>query len=120
MSTLSLLPETIHIQVAQNTSNVIEFTLTDAGDAVDITNDTVTFVVKTGYGGTSKISKSNGVGAHSTPLEGKTRFTLSKTETTGVSVSVSESWVYQVRRIVAGSGDEIVYMQGNFYLNPSF
>jgi hypothetical protein len=120
MSTLSLLPTIINIQLVQNTDNQIEFVLTDAGLAVDLTNDTVTLVMKTNYGGTIKINKTNGAGAHSDAPAGKTRFLLSKTEMQGTSIANPETWVYQLRRLVAGSGDEIVYMAGDVQLTPSF
>lgn len=94
--------------------------LTDNNLPVDLTNDTVTLVMKTNYGGTVKINKSNGTGAHSDAVGGKTRFILDKTEMQAASIAVPETWVYQLRRIVAGSGDEIVYFAGDVVLTPSF
>ena len=120
MSTVSLLPLIVNLQVVQNTDNQIEFVLTDNGSAVDLTNDTVTLVMKTNYGGTLKINKSNGPGGHSDPTNGKTRFLLTKTEMQGSNIAVPETWVYQLRRIVAGSLDEIVYFAGDVLLTPSF
>jgi hypothetical protein len=120
MSVLSLLPVIINIQIVQNTDNQIEFALTESGVAVDISNDTITLVMKTNYGGTIKINKTNGPGGHSDPTLGKTRFLLSKTEMQGASIANPETWVYQLRRFVAGSGDEIVYMAGDVHLTPSF
>lgn len=120
MSTVSLLPLIVNLQITQNTDNQIEFVLSDNSLPVNITSDTITLVMKTNYGGVIKINKSNGPGGHSDPTNGKTRFLLTKLEMRGTSLAVAETWVYQLRRIVAGSLDEIVYFAGDVLLTPSF
>lgn len=119
---LSALPTTCKLSVLSETDNAFEFTLTDdAGAAVDITNDTVKFTARDRREGTIKIAtKTNAPGGHSTPASGKTRFTLSKTDLSlGTAPDTPQAWVYEVRRIVAVTLQEIVYIEGELYVKPN-
>ncbi len=121
MSELNALPTSCRISVLSETDNVFEFTLTDAaGVAIDITNDTVKFTARAAREGTIKIAtKTNGPGGHSAPASGKTKFTLSKTDLVLVPSDVSQSWIYEVRRIVAVTLYEIVHIEGDLYVKPN-
>jgi hypothetical protein len=118
---LDLTPEIINIDVVQKTDATIEFQLTDgAGAAVDISNDDVKFTARTEFGGTATIAtKTNGVGQHSTPGDGKTVFILTKANLTTVTPGDEVLWVYEVRRKFAGTLREVVYIQGNLKLTPA-
>ncbi len=121
MNTLDALATTIDIKVLSETDNTFEFTLTDsAGAAVDITNDTVKFTTRDHREGTAKIAtKTNAPGGHSDPTHGKTRFTLSKADLTLNPQTDPVTWIYEVRRIVAVTLQEIVYVEGNLYVKPN-
>ncbi len=118
MSTIQALPATIHIEVQQETDQYMEFQLTDGTNAVDLTLDTVKLTARDSLGGTIKVQKTNPSGSHSAPLLGKTMFLLSKTDLTTGSRASSAEWVYEVRRIMGGSNQELVYMQGKLSLRP--
>ena len=119
--TIDLTPEIITIEAQQGTDVTLEFQLTDAnGTAVDITNDTVDVTVKDDFDGNVKIAtKSNGPSEHSDPANGKSIFVWTKTETTTSTPTEQVDWVYEVRRIFAGSGKEVIYIQGTLSLFPS-
>ena len=122
MVELSALPTDCMIKVLSETDNAFEFTLTDvAGATVDITNDTVEFTARDRREGTIKIAtKTNAPGAHSTPASGKTRFTLSKTDLSlGTVPGDEQRWYYEVRRIVAVTLQEIVYIDGQLRVKPN-
>lgn len=120
---LTIKPVSLDISVEAGTDNTIEFTLKDGttGAAIDITNDTVTFVAKTAPAGTVKIAtKTNTSGQHQTPVSGKTRFKLTKSELALSSAPAPEVWRYEVRRIIGGpGGDEVVYFEGSLTVRSS-
>lgn len=118
--TIDLLPATVNIEAMQGTDITIEFQLQDgAGTAVDITNDTVEVTVKDAFGGTTKIPTiTNSAGQHSDPTNGKTVITWAK-EDTAPSPADQVDWVYEVRRVLSGSGKEVVYIQGTLSLFPT-
>ena len=125
MADLDLVPDKTDLEVFSNTDNVIEFQLLDATDPdnpvpIDITNDDVQFVARdTEEGEDIKIStKTNTVGEHSTPASGKTQFHLTKSELSLTIPTQSETWRYEVRRIIAGSNYEVIYIWGDILVKP--
>lgn len=124
MADLDLVPDPTNMEVFSDTDNVVEFQLLDATDPdnpvpIDITNDTVKFVARDTHEGTEKIpTKSNGPGNHSDAVNGKTQFLLAKTELDLSNAGVTETWVYEVRRIIAGSGYEVIYIWGDLKVKP--
>lgn len=124
--TISLLPVEIDISVVQGTTATLDFqlkkydTATAAWVAEDITSDSVKFTAREDYGGTVKIStKTNASGQHLDAVNGKTRFVLSKTEIALADAASSATWRYEVRRVVGGAGDEIVYMRGKLKIDKT-
>lgn len=121
MSTLAIVPTKVNLVIKRGTDNTIEFQLLDsAGAAIDITNDTIMFTARDTYAGAVKIpTKTNGVGAHSTPTSGKTRFKILRTEVDDeATATAATTWLYEVRRISA-SGDEVVYLEGYLQIDPA-
>jgi hypothetical protein len=118
---LDLTPEIISIEVQQETDATITFQLTDEdGVGVDISLDSVKFTAKDDFAGTVKIAtKTNAVGQHTDPLTGQTTFVLSKTDLTAALDTEEETWKYEVRRVFAGSGREVIYIHGDLILKPS-
>lgn len=85
----------------------IQFTIKDEdGDAIDITNDTIFFTVKTAKNSTAAgsadstalIEKENGVGGHTTPTSGITTFTLTDADT----AIAPGTYYYDVQRVDSG------------------
>jgi hypothetical protein len=118
---LDLSPEIINIEVQQGTDAPITFQLTDEdGTGVDITNDAVKFTAKDDFAGTVKIAtKTNESGEHEDPATGQTTFVLTKTDLTATSDTEEETWKYEVRRVFAGTGREVIYIHGDLILKPS-
>lgn len=118
---LDLSPEIINIEVQQGTDATITFQLTDEdGAAVDITLDGVKFTAKDDFAGTVKIAtKTNGSGQHADPTDGQTTFVLTKSDLTAASDTEEETWKYEVRRVFAGTGREVIYIHGDLVLKPS-
>lgn len=120
MSTLSLTAAPVDIEVEQGSDSAIEFQLTKNGDAIDISNDDVSFTAKDAYGGTTTIAtKTNGTGEHSIPGQGKTIFILTKEDTTVIGQEgYTVTWYYEVRRWDPDSELDIVHMKGKLVLKP--
>jgi hypothetical protein len=118
---IDLTPEIINLDIPQGTDHPLEFQLTDnAGNAVDITNDSVKFTAKEAFGGDVTIAtKTNGAGQHTTPGTGKTAFVLTRDDLTTDEPDSQVTWVYEIRRVFDGSNYEIVYIQGELRLMPS-
>jgi hypothetical protein len=118
---LDLTPEIINIEVQQETDATITFQLTDdLGAGVDITLDSVKFTAKDDFAGTVKIAtKTNAAGQHTDPVTGQTTFVLSKTDLVAAVDTEEETWKYEIRRVFAGSGREVVYIHGDLILKPS-
>lgn len=119
MATLSILPTTVDITVQQETDQTIEFQLTDGTSPINITADTVKFTMRNKFGSTAVlVSLTNAPGAHAAPTLGKTRFALTRTILTAPTRDQSVTYVYEVRRIIAGTGEQVVYVQGKITLKP--
>lgn len=118
---LDLTPEIINIELQQGADAVLTFQLTNnAGVAVDLTLDTVKFSAKDGFAGATMIAtKTNGPGQHETPLTGMTTFVLTKANLTVAEADSQTTWKYEIRRIVATSLREIIYIHGDLTLMPS-
>jgi hypothetical protein len=116
---LSLVPEKIKIKQMQNTDAEVEFQILKGdGTPRDLTNHAVKFTAKSDYGGTVMIeTKTNAVGEHTDPTEGKTMFVITKDDTTTDTPADEVSWVYEVR-LVEGNGQESVYVYGELALVP--
>jgi len=96
------------------------FILTNArGEAVDITGDSVKLTVRDVKGGTLKLQKTNGPGAHDDPQNGKTSFTITRTDITATPADETFFWVYEIRRIDAGTSQEHVHLEGAFVVEPA-
>jgi hypothetical protein len=122
MSTVSALPVEYDLQVTRGTDNTIEFTFTTAaGVAIDISADTVILTVRASLGSTRLVQLTNAPGSHSSPVAGKTRFTLTDTHLADASnASKLTIWIYEVRRYIGGlSGDQIVWFHGQLELHPT-
>ena len=100
-------PANIDVCLVRATTNVLEVVLTDAaGVSVDITNDTVKFTVR------------DGPGEHLDPTEGRTEFTIEKTEIDDEVARTTETyWFFEVRRITP-AGVENVHIQGRLVITP--
>lgn len=62
----------------------------------DITNSTVELVCEEKIGGSVIFKKTNSTGQHTTPLQGKTTFTVTLTDITSASDKVNTPWHYSV------------------------
>jgi hypothetical protein len=117
---LDLTPEIVNLEIQQGTTVGIEVQLTKGGVPVDITNDTVKITAKDEFGGVLTIpTKTMGPGNHTDPVNGKTAFTWSKTETTTTTPKDEVGWKWEVRRVLSGSAAEVVYIHGDLKLMPS-
>jgi hypothetical protein len=116
---LSLIPEPINIAIKQGTDAVIEFQLLRENlTPVDLTAHAVKFTAKDTFGGDVRIAtKTNASGGHSVPVDGKTIFTITKTDTTTATPADEVTWVYEVR-LVESNGQESVYIDGELRLKP--
>ena len=110
------------IEVVRDQDVTLTFTLADAGGhAVDITHDSVTFVVKSTYGGTVEIATmTNITGQHVDPTNGTTQFTITQAALDAATTAgVMDSWVYEVRRLTGGTSPNVIYLRGEFRVLPS-
>ncbi len=122
MSSVDILGSIVNLSVWSETDNLIEVTLTDAstGTAVNLSNETVTFIARDKREGTLKIGPLvNAPGGHSDPTAGKTRFKLTRTALALSTPTKPETWAYEVRRTVPVSLDQIVYISGNLVVRPN-
>lgn len=112
-------PAAVDVGLVRATTNTLEIVLTDAaGVSVNIAADTVKFTARDGHGGTVKIAKSNGPGEHLVDAEGRTEFTIEKTEIDDeVSQTADTFWFFEVRRI-GPTGIENVHIQGRLIITP--
>lgn len=112
-------PAAVDVGIVRATTNVLEVVLTDAaGESVNIGADVVKFTVRDGPGGTVKIAKENGPGEHLDDAEGRTEFTIEKTEIDDeVSQTADTYWFFEIRRIQP-TGVENVHIQGRLIITP--
>ncbi len=116
---VSVLPSQIDLALVKDADTTFEFGLLDAdSNPVDITADTVELNVYDYTGGTSKLVKSNGPGSHYDAANGKTRFTIARTDIADTLEDETTAWVYEVRRVQA-AGAESVHLQGSFAVRLS-
>lgn len=108
----------LDIRVNRGTDNSEAFTIKDpAGDAVNITGDTVVLTVRKDFGGERVFSIENTT--HTTPASGITTFDIARTYIDDEARSqVVEHWVYDVRWYDASTGDENVQYYGRFEVWP--
>jgi hypothetical protein len=83
------------------------------GQPIDITADSVKFDVRDIIGGSLKLTKTNASGSHSDPINGKTQFTIARTDITDTLTDKVTCWKYEIRRILV-STDEAVHITGDF------
>lgn len=119
-TTLSLVPTEIDIDLDQGSDKPIEFQISKGGQAVNITNDTIYFTARDFYFGNVTIpTKANGPGQHSDPENGKTMFVLERDEVISEgNEAYTATWYYEVRRLDASTGLEMVHIQGRLNLKP--
>lgn len=117
---LAVAPEAALLEVLAGTDVTIEAEILDDGVASDISADTVEFTAKDAPGGeVVKIAtKANGPGDHSTPEEGKTRFTLTAAELALTDPTESETWWFEVRR-TREDGSVIVHAWGRLVVRAA-
>lgn len=116
---LSFEPRCLDIAIVWGTNNTLTAYINDgAGRGIDITADTVTFIVKDSVGGGVQISKSNGPGNHSAPALGETVFKIVPADTATAGATTSTYWTYEIRRIAA-TLEETVHIHGNFIVRPT-
>lgn len=118
---LDLTPEIVNLDIQQGTDVSIEVQLTNnLAVPVNITNDTIKVTAKDAFGGTIKIpTKSITPGNHTDPVNGKTAFSWSKVETATTTPADEVDWKWEVRRVLSGSGAEVIYIHGDLKLMPS-
>lgn len=117
----SFLPVAFDLNITRETDFTIRFKITDAaGTPVNISADDVKFTVKGGFEGDVKIAtKTSSAGAHADGAAGLVDFDIAGTDTQSASERVIDQWKYEVVRVVgAGSGPEVVHLQGNFNVYP--
>lgn len=100
------------------TDVTLQFQLFNDAGPINITNDIVKVYVVDDDGTSILLPKSNGVGQHSDPLNGKTAVTFTKAELT-THVFSRVRWWYEVRRIAGGTGPERVHIVGELRILPS-
>lgn len=127
-TTVTVGPDEVDIRIVRGTDNSIDFILLNNLDAsggtpLDITNDTVKFTARAdfGEGSTVKIpTKTNGPGQHEDPVNGRTQFTIARTEIDGEADEDQETvWFYEVRRIAATTLTQNVHLQGKLLITPA-
>ena len=112
-------PACVDLRLRKGTDNTFEFILTDGvGEPVNIINDEVVFTVRDMVGGAAQFDKTNVGGSHLDGFNGKTEFTVDKTDIDAVSDIDTTFWVYDIRRIRVG-GQENVYIAGQFIIEPT-
>ncbi len=116
---VAVVPSVIDLQLVKDADTTFEFILTDGNcEPVDISADSVRITVRDYLGGALKIQKTNSVGGHSDPTQGKTEFTIARTDITDTLTVTHTRWVYEIRRIQVG-GSESVHIEGNFIVDLS-
>lgn len=109
----------INLTFQRNTDNEFIAVISDGDEkAIDITGDTVTFTVTSSLGGVVVFAHSNPGGAHEDPTKGQTKFSVSRADMAAASSTSTTTWVYEIRRIVGGSGDQHVHIWGRFVVEP--
>lgn len=114
---VAITPSEVCLRIVRGTDSTFVFVLTDGdGNPIDLSSDTVKLTVRDYPGGTLKVQKTNGSTEHLDPTNGRTQFTIEKTDIV-VPGSDMMDWVYEVRRI-DGSGKETVHIAGRFLADP--
>lgn len=128
MASVSFLPIKLDINIKKGTDQTLRFQLTDGsslqgtgGNPIDITLDDIKFTAKDGYAGTCKIATITALaGTHPNPTNGEFLVALSSADTALASSNVTTCWLYEIRRVIGGgAGDEVVYMEGNLFVEPA-
>lgn len=112
MNSLDLRPSCIDITIMRNNNVALLFTLADQdGNAIDITGDTVRMTVKTDLGGTEVFHLENT--EHTVPESGQTTFILPRDTIAAAALTKGLTcWVYEVRRTVHDTEDQVVHVYG--------
>jgi len=110
----------INLTFQSNTDNEFIAVISDADEkAIDITGDTITLTVTSSLGGVVVFTHSNAAGGHEDPTKGQTRFSVSRADLVAASSTATTTWVYEIRRIVGGAGDQHVHIWGRFIVEPT-
>lgn len=115
-----LLPSVVDLDLERDTTNLLEFVLTDAeGKAIDIALDDVKFTAKESPGGTVTIAtKTSSAGSHADGPNGRVEFLIAKTDIDDEAQRAQKTfWVYEVRRVQPG-GEENVHAKGGLVIHP--
>jgi len=117
---LSALPIELCLRVVKDAdSGPFQFIIKDEdGVPIDITNDTIRLRVFDELGGVVKLTKANTPGQHWDAFNGKTRFTIARTDISDTLGDEVTDWVYEVRRIQTDN-TETVHYQGDFEIRLS-
>lgn len=115
-TTVDLQPVEVDIYVEQESDNVIRFQLKKLSGVTwvpeDISLDTVVFTVRDDFGGTLMFQYENEPADHSDGVNGYTDFALLRTDLDPGDRTSDYTWKYEVRRIIAVTEEEIVYLKG--------
>ena len=116
--TLDTLPTELTLRLTRGMKTTLEVTITDAdtGNAINITNDTVEMLIMDELGGTKIFEQENGVGEHSTPASGKTRFVVDVGDLSEARSIATERWTYAIHW--KGSAGEQTPVAGDCQVVP--
>ena len=122
MTTVSLLPTLVNLEVLRADPRTITFKFTDP--IRDLTTDTVTFSVYDGTDGTLVFEHSNAPGGHSSPAladGGETAFVLTAADTDDAALESKTAWTFEVRVLPSGGvvgTDDFAAFYGTFVVVP--
>lgn len=118
---VAIIPACIDIRVVRGSDNTFEFIITNGeGQAINITVDDITFTIKDTIDGTVTFQETSLAGFHLDAAGGKVAFTIPRTAIDDEAEATVETfWVYEVRRIEGGAGEQHVHIKGEFIIDPS-
>jgi hypothetical protein len=114
---IAITPDEACIRCMRSMDFTIEVVLTNGkGKPVDISLDTIKLRIYDERGGTLKIEKTSLPGTHVDGLNGRTSFTIGRTDIESDN-GKTFSWLYEVRRI-EDTLEERVHLTGPFVVDP--
>lgn len=105
---VKLVPSRCDMEIMPNTDVPFTACLLDQAGPVDITLDAIQLTVYDQQGAVVYF-KSNGVGEHAVPAEGKTSFLLPRKLTKAIQ---RNTWTFEIRRIITDPDRQYVYIVG--------
>jgi hypothetical protein len=117
---IDLRPYEVGLVLPRDMDCALEVTLSHNGTAPDITLDVVALTVRDALDGTLIFEKVNLPTEHTTPASGVTTFDIDPTDTAAARADMTTAgWRYEIRRTVAGTGEELVYAYGDVTVYPT-